>query len=474
MLGLTPAIVANRLTVFEVREYMRIRIAAIEQRGRDEIESTSPLVSGTLPPPEDEAKKKKMGIVQLIGKMRLVTVSRYLSKLNANAIEIVRPESSPESSQHGGGGHPTVKAVRQTMLASLLHATRQSGLLDGKALNEITSLASWAKMAQAKLFVSYRDVLFRHNIVPYSEWRETEAEKKERSIGTMIKLRVAVSLATMREKANAEDLLSKAVDGVPTELQLEWLKALPPARNAVGAKEVTAILALLQKIVRIAIGLKTPSDVSQIAESVDDLRILLEGWSYPQAFQPAMRSTSDISQHDPIRLAFEVRQEYPFMQRLGVPQPPIGSAASSKAIAKWVTAAQPAAPGTQTEKRYSLWGSEEDVESATAPAGAPSDSPRGSAGGWRGLPDLDALLSLPAAQRSRVLSALTAGGAMRGLRRRYLRFAQQVAALLPSDIEDEEELSAEGVGDRSCRDERARIGGGPHNRRAAAIAIAAG
>ena len=95
VLGLTPAIVANRLTVFEVREYMRIRIAAIEQRGRDEIEHVAPCqwdVTAARGRGEEEEDGHRSIDRQ--------DAPRHCQPLPLQAErecnQIVRPESSPE------------------------------------------------------------------------------------------------------------------------------------------------------------------------------------------------------------------------------------------------------------------------------------------------------------------------------------------------------------------------------------------
>ena len=71
-----------------------------------------------------------------------------------------------------------------------------------------------------------------------------------------------------------------------------------------------------------------------------------------------------------------------------------------------------------------------DQQLVTGSAGSTGQSISGA----RGLLSTRALLRAPVAERTRFLVALTAGSAMRSLRRRYARFAMSLAELLPAEL----------------------------------------
>ena len=227
--------------------------------------------------------------------------------------------------------------------------------------------------------------------------------------------------------------MQAAVDVIPTDKQLEWLNQADGIKQRTMSGDVQAVLGslsdvqglleLIQKVATLALNLRVPADWESIPDDPHRMGQVLEQWGYPLTFQPAVRTATDLAAHDPMRVTFEIDQEFPFLQKLGVVRPD----AKPDAANSWWSGRSKEPPAKSA-----------DVEAA-GPASEPTQATE--------LPSAATLLAAPAEERAQSFGALVAHGSMRALRRRYLRFALRLVALLPGGLEeedddDEEELTA--------------------------------
>ena len=483
VLGDTDTIRANKLTIVDIRTYAELKLSSIEQRAQEDISQTkfdgensdhedaqAEEETPNSPPPQHSSPRS---LISLIRRARLVTASLYLAKLASYGIHIV---GEADEATDDVAAQPTAKSVRRTIVDSLVHATRLRGLLEADALKQITSIFKWTQAVRPALIAEYRDILYRHELIEHEQWRpavQLPSQRKSLSGRDLATISLAppegaVSLAELHASADADGLCN-ATDVLPTELQLEWLKKLPeavrarlkansgevttrraPAELAWSSEEVQSVLEVLHQTLSTALGLRMEAEEKDESEdqqgpSTARMRRLLEQWSYPAAFTPAMASSAQLGAADPARLALEMSQEYSFLRRLGV-SPPQLYARSAAPDAQWVHAVQEwgadargsVAPIVATPAAS---GVHDDVDVEAAEAASTTPVP---ASPLRGLPSRAALLLAPASERARIVAALSEGSALHALRRRYLRFALVLASELPPTLESSE-MSAQAL-----------------------------
>ena len=214
-----------------------------------------------------------------------------------------------------------------------------------------------------------------------------------------------------------------------------------------GGADILALVSLAQMAIDLAMRLCMPgstemsfADVCRHRDGMRaKLRSLLEKWHYPSAFMPASPSAAHLASQPPMRLSAELAQEFAFWSRLGLPPPVYTSGGTDRvsnapwadALAVWLQGAQE----LSTASVAPLAEASSAVATADLEAGGSArgnELPAATLSSARGLPTFAALLELAPAEAERFLTALTDGGALRAMQRRYLCFALRVASIVPA------------------------------------------
>ena len=449
VIGETPAMKSGKLTVFDMRTYLEVRLNAIDNKGRAEtrlltIPRTLSSANAMRRNPSAYGRggtKQHRSMFQLLTRWSKVTSGLYAARFSALGFDI----------DTTGLANPSAKELKKVMLSALVRQSRLAGLMEAEQANAIDSLNQWSSEARLALFSEYRDHLFRHGFIPFDKWRDVEFAESLIADSNHFKRpksqRVAAavqtdSLETLRSTATIEGLY-KCVDAVPTEMQLGWQKQVEPVESKVAhgepleITEVVEVLELVEAAISVALDIRLPSDWETMGDKPHRLRQVLELWRYPHSFQPAMRSIEDMAVHDRTRVGYEVNQEFPFLRSLGVVRP---DASIGNTLHRSL---HPSTSGQDLNELLRKMESTEqaseepnggDVEAGLAALVAPKPTE---------LPSVRSLLSLPTAERTQAVAALIRHGSLRALRRRYLRFAMRLVALLPSSLQLEEDDDAE-------------------------------